>query len=82
MIAYEFYCLDPRGRYQIIGILPERRAKPERVNHQSVMNRGVQVFGEHFSAKDIFFIQVTLNYDTARPFQPIPTSITPEETWE
>jgi hypothetical protein len=82
MIAYEFYCLDSRGRYQIIGILPERREKAERVDQESVMSRGRQVFGEHFNTKDMFFIQVTINDDTVRPFQPIPTSITLEKIWE
>jgi len=76
MVAYEFYRLDPTGGFQIIGILPERRKKPVRVNHQSVMNWGLQFFGEHFNTKDIFFIQVTLNENTVRLFQPVPISVT------
>jgi len=76
MTAYEFYWLRPSGGYEIIGILPERRKKPVRVNHQSIMRWGEKVFGEHFNSKDIFFIQVTLNENTVRLFQPIPISIT------
>jgi hypothetical protein len=79
MIAYEFYWLRPSGGYEVIGILPERRQKPERVNHQSVMNWGTEFFGEHFETKDIFFIQVTIDKSTVRLFRPIPISITPEK---
>ncbi len=28
MVAYEFYWPDPKGRYRIIGVLPERRKNP------------------------------------------------------
>jgi hypothetical protein len=38
MVAYEFYWLDPSGRYQIIGVLPERRKNPERITKESVMH--------------------------------------------
>jgi hypothetical protein len=31
MEAYKFYWLDPKGGYQIIGGLPERRKNPARV---------------------------------------------------
>jgi hypothetical protein len=31
MEAYEVYWLDPKGGYQIIGVLPERRKNSARV---------------------------------------------------
>ena len=40
MVAYEFYWLDPKGGFQIIGVLPERRKNPERITQQSIMNWG------------------------------------------
>jgi len=79
MVAYEFYWLDPRGGYQIIGILPERRKNPERITKKSVMNWGAKFFGKDFDSKDIFSIQVTIDENTVRIFRPIPFSITPIE---
>ena len=77
MVAYEFYQLDLTGGYQIIGILPERRKKPERVTRESVMNWGEKIFGKDL-AEDIFFIRVTIDENTVRVFRPIPFSITQE----
>jgi hypothetical protein len=38
MVGYELYCWrDPNG-YEWIGMLPERRNKPQRVTKQSVLN--------------------------------------------
>jgi hypothetical protein len=31
MEAYEFYWLDPKGGYQIIGVLPEKRKNSKRI---------------------------------------------------
>jgi hypothetical protein len=79
MVAYEFYWLDPRGGYQIIGILPERRKNPERITKKSVMNWGAKFFGKDFDSKDIFSIQVTIDEKTVRIFWPFPFSITQKE---
>ncbi len=79
MVAYEFYWLDPRGGYQIIGILPERRKNPERVTQESIMKWGEKIFGKDIDTKDIFFIQVTIDDKTIRMFRPIPFSITYKE---
>ncbi len=70
MIAYEFYWLDPNGEYQIIGILPERRKNSIRITQKSVMNWAKIFFGENLSAKDIYFIQVTINEHTEMVFWP------------
>jgi hypothetical protein len=79
MVAYEFYWLDPRGGYQIIGILPERRKNPERVTQESIMRWGENILGKEFDTKDIFFIQVTIDEKTVRIFWPFPFSITQKE---
>jgi len=79
MVAYEFYWLEPTGGYQIIGVLPERRKKPERVTQKSIMNWGEKIFGKELDTKDIFFIQVTIDEKTIRMFRPIPFTITQKE---
>ncbi len=45
MEAYEFYCLDPKRGYQIIGVLPERRKNPARITQESI------IIGKLFLAK-------------------------------
>jgi len=79
MIAYEFYWLDPKGGYQIIGVLPERRKNPTRVTQESIRRWGENIFGKELDTQDIFFIQVTIDKNTVRIFQPIPFTITWEE---
>ena len=76
MVAYEFYWLDPKGGYQIIGVLPERRKNSARVTKESVMRWGESIFGNDFDAKDIFFVQVTMDEKTVRIFRPVPFTIT------
>ena len=79
MEAYEFYWLDPKGGYQIIGVLPERRKNTARVTQESIMRWGKIIFGKEFDPKDIFFIQVTIDKKTIRIFRPIPFTITQKE---
>ena len=40
MIAYEFYLRVPNWEDEdrFIGLIPERRKDPQRINHQSIMN--------------------------------------------
>jgi hypothetical protein len=40
VIAYEFYLRAENGEDEdrLIGVLPERRADPQRISHQSIMN--------------------------------------------
>lgn len=61
MEAYEFYWRDEEGKEHFIGILPERRRNPERITRESVLNWGWKVIGDHSDAKDIYFVQVTIN---------------------
>jgi hypothetical protein len=79
MEAYEFYWLDPKGGYQIIGVLPERRKNSARVTQESIMRRGKNIFGNDFDTKDIFFIQVTIDEKTVRIFRPVPFTITQQD---
>jgi len=36
MVAYEFYWRDEIGRDHLIGLIPERRRRPERITPESV----------------------------------------------
>ena len=38
MVVYEFYWYDLEKGYQLIGVLPERRQNPTRINQESVLN--------------------------------------------
>jgi hypothetical protein len=61
MIAYEFYWRDTIKGSQLIGILPERRKKPERISHDSIINWGKTLLGSNVKVNDIFFVQITLD---------------------
>ena len=79
MVAYEIYWLDPKGGYQIIGVLPERRTNPARVTQESIMRWEENIFGKELDTKDIYFIQVTINEDTGKVFRPTPFIATQQE---
>jgi len=75
MQAYEFYWPDPKGGYQIIGVLHERRKNSARVTKESIMRWGENIFGKDLDIKDIFFIPVTIDEKTAGIFRPVPFPI-------
>ena len=58
MMAYEFYWRDEKGEDHFIGILPERRRKPERITQESILNWGWKVIGDKSNVKDIYFVKV------------------------
>ena len=58
MVAYEFYCRDETEKVHFIGILPERRGKPERITSESILNWGRKVIGDPSDLNDIYFVQV------------------------
>ena len=58
MVAYEFYWCDKREKEHLIGILPERRKKPERITQESILNWGWKVIGDNSVVKDIYFVKV------------------------
>jgi hypothetical protein len=75
VIAYEFYWLDPQGGYQIIGVLPERRKDSIRITQKSVMSWAEIFFGDNLNAKDIYFIQVTIDEYTGMIIRPTPALV-------
>ena len=60
MITYEFYCRDEAGEEHFIGILPERRANPERMTNHSVLNWGWNVIGNDSGVNNIYFVKVEM----------------------
>ena len=58
MIGYELYCCDPIKGYQLIGVLPERRTDPMRINKESILNWGQKYFGNSSKFDEMFFIEV------------------------
>ena len=38
MMAYEFYWPGEGGKEHLIGVLTERRGKPERITNDSILN--------------------------------------------
>jgi len=71
VIAYEFYWLDPKGGYEIMGVLPERRKDSARVTQESIMQWGKNIFSKDFDPKDIFYIKVNIDEKTIRIFRPV-----------
>ena len=62
MVAYEFYWRDViTGCHQLVGIIPERRRNPERVDRESIVNLGKLIIGDDIDAKNILFITVTID---------------------
>jgi hypothetical protein len=61
MVAYEFYCCDEEGIDHLIGILPERRANPERMTRDSVLNWGWMIAGSDLNINNIYFVKVEMD---------------------
>ncbi len=76
MKAYEFYLCDPVNGYELLGVLPERRKKPERITQKSILGWAEKIFGAKFGMKDVYFIQVTINEYTGKIFRPSPALVT------
>jgi hypothetical protein len=60
MVAYEFYMRDARGKEHLIGILPERRGKPERITNDSILHWGWNIIGDHSDVKNIHFVRLEM----------------------
>jgi hypothetical protein len=61
MVAYEFYCRDEADGEHLIGILPERRADPERRTKDSVLNWGWMIIGNDSDVNNIYFVKVEID---------------------
>lgn len=75
MVAYEIYCSDPGKRYELLGILPERRKKPERITEASVMNWGKMLLVNNETRKSIFYKKITISEYTGKFIRVTPSSI-------
>ena len=60
MVAYEIYYRDKTDNAQLVGILPERRKRAERITKDSVLNWGWQLIGDHPGVSNIYFVQVEM----------------------
>ena len=60
MVVYEFYLRSREKGDKLIGVLPERRNKIDRINHDSIMNWIKTVYSTVESQNNIFYIQVKL----------------------
>ena len=72
MIAYTFYWIDDREKVHFIGLLPERRKRPERITKESVMNFGRTILSDKGDSNNIFFIRVTIDEGTGEISWPKP----------
>jgi hypothetical protein len=72
MIGYEFYWWDAIKGFKVIGVLPERRRDPKRINHESILNLGRILVGEKAGAQNIFFIQINKDEATGKTFRTNP----------
>ncbi len=61
MIVYEFYWEDEKGGEHLLGILPERRKKPERITEESVLKWGEMIKGNHLNSQKIYFVKIELD---------------------
>lgn len=71
IVAYEFYFRDPLKGYKFVGILPERRKDPKRINKDSIRKWGKKIIGKGIDSKELFFTQVTIDRDKGRIIHPI-----------
>jgi hypothetical protein len=60
MLGYRFYCSDEMGKNQLIGILPERRFKPERITDRSIVNWVREIVGNGCHGRTIHFVRVKM----------------------
>jgi len=79
MVAYEFYWLDPKGGYEIMGVLPERRKDSARITRESIKQWGKTIFNKNFYPKDIFIVQVVMDEKTGRIYRPAKFTIPQKE---
>jgi hypothetical protein len=61
MVSYKFYFRNPKGVFEFIGVLPERRRDPERISDESILNWGRNYFAKNLKEyEDIFFVETVL----------------------
>ena len=72
MVVYKFYLRDAIKGDIFLGVLPERRRKPQRITHESIINWGIKYFSKHGKDEDIFFIRTVLEQSERRYAAPPP----------
>jgi hypothetical protein len=61
VVAYEFYVHDEKGRWDSIGILPERRKDPLRITQEAIMKWGKMLAFDNVDVVNhIYFIQIEI----------------------
>jgi hypothetical protein len=67
MVAYEIHWRDESGRDHLIGILPERRKKPERITQGSVLEWARTFLDDisDFNFNNTYFIRRELKEEIA-----------------
>jgi hypothetical protein len=61
MVVYKvFLCDDKMSKSELIGVLPERRADPNRIDIESVVKWSEVVFGEDIDVNNFLFLQDTV----------------------
>ena len=61
MVAYEFYWRDRTGNEHLLGILPERRKKQERITEESIINWARRIVTDSSIVGEIFFTQIQID---------------------
>jgi hypothetical protein len=56
MRAYKYYLRDAADSVHLVGILPERRGNPQRIDWESIMNWGKMILGEKEDLSSLSFI--------------------------
>ena len=57
MMVYKFYLRDAVKGFELVGVLPERRNKQERITQESIMHWGRKYFGKNVKDGDIYFVE-------------------------
>jgi hypothetical protein len=60
MVAYEFYVYDEKGKWDSIGILPERRKDPLRITQESIIKWGKMLVFDNADVNNIYFVQIEI----------------------
>ncbi len=75
MVAYEYYWKDETEEVHFIGIIPERRGKPERITGESILNLGRITLGEHAGLSNLFFTQITIDETGVTSYPHLPSKL-------
>ena len=60
MLFYEFYMRDPTEGDRLIGILPERRNDPERIDLKSIMKWPQTALGDKLDIDNVYVVTMAL----------------------